>query len=108
MKSVNFDNIQWKDLDISRQSIMGLWDGKHILATTPFHEVIFLGFGKNRYCSKVVFILQKTGESWVKICPDVSTAKDIASKVAVELMTQTSREVMKKYLFAKVGNNNEV
>lgn len=95
--------VAWSDLDISRQSILGLWEGKHILATTPFHEAIFLGFGHDKYESKVVFILQQTGETWFRICDNDYSAKELATKVAYDLMKAPSLKVMDFYLFEKVG-----
>ena len=97
MKSVN-----WSDLDISRQSIMGLFDGKCIRAVTPFREEIFLAFGHDRHNSKVVFILQRTGQTWFKLCDSDIHAKELATNVAYALMQYPSHDVMNKFLFEKV------
>ena len=98
----NVKTVAWSDLDISRQSIMGLFDGKYVRATTPFRETIFLAFGHDRHNSKVVFILQPTGQSWFRICDTDINAKEIATNVAYALMNYPSYEVMNKFLFTKV------
>lgn len=99
-------SVAWSDLDISRQSIMGLWNGKFIRATTPYKEQIFLAFGHDKHNSRVVFSLQHTGEMWFRLCDSDSHAKELATIVAYELMQMLSGSVMEKYNFVKVGQNN--
>ena len=48
--------VKWQDLDMSRSSIMGLFDGKYINAVSQLGEEFFLGFGHDRHYNKIIFI----------------------------------------------------
>ncbi len=91
--------VKWSDLDMSRASIMGLFDGKYIRAVTPLYENFMLAFGHDRHRSKIIYINQFTGQQYIKVCETDFQAKQIATYIAYELQEQKSEVILEKYGF---------
>ena len=90
--------VKWKDLDMSRASIMGLFDGKYIRATSRIGETFMLAYGHDRHRSKIIFINQ-FGQQYIKICETDFHAQQIATNIAFLLQDYPSAKILQNYKF---------
>ena len=94
--------VKWQDLDMSRSSIMGLFDGKYINAVSQLGEEFFLLFCHDRHYNKIIFIQSQLNETYIKICDTKMQMEQIASKFAYALQNNTSQEILKCFDFKKI------
>lgn len=91
--------IKWSELGIEKSSIMGLYFGKYIVATSSLGEFFMLAFGFDRHKHKVVFININTNENFVCYADGNIEAEQIATEFAIELEKTPSKELLKKFNF---------
>ena len=95
--------VKWSKLDISRSSILGLFDGKFINAISKLGEEFFLGFGHDRHNNRIIFIQSQTGKQYLKICETHMQIEQIASKIAYMLQENYSNDIMKYFDFKQLN-----
>jgi hypothetical protein len=91
--------IKWSELGIEKSSIMGLYFGKYIIATSSLGEHFMLAFGFDRHRHKIVFINIKTNRDYVCYVDGNVEAEHIATQFAIELETTPSDILLKKFNF---------
>jgi hypothetical protein len=91
--------IKWSELGIEKSSIMGLYFGKYIIATSSLGERFMLAFGFDRHMHKIIFINMNTNKDYVCYVDGNVEAEHIATQFAIGLETTPSEELLKKFNF---------
>lgn len=92
----------WKDLNISKASIMCLQEGKYIQAENNLKEYFMLAYGYDRHNGRIVFINIDTNKQYLLLCDTHFQAGQIANKMAIELLNTPSIQVLNKYNFQEL------
>ena len=92
----------WKDLNISKASIMCLQEGKYIQAENNLHEYFMLAYGYDRHNGRIVFINIDTNKQYLLLCDTHFQAGQIANKMAHELLDNSYITILRKYGFKEL------